>query len=213
MIHTQKKKNKIFTFICSLMPGAAEMYMGFLKNGLSILLLFMGCLLLCVGFGELFALPLGIIWIYGFFHAWNIAGLDDEDFFACTDEYVWEEFSDKRSFALPEEKMKKITPFALLFIGFGIIWNFVFDMVIKFIPGDHWSIIYPIVKSVPGLVFAILFIILGFKLLKGKKDQIDSEVDLPLLIESSQEPEADLKETESEDTKTDEADIKVSETA
>ena len=36
----QKKKNKFFTFIFSLLPGAAEMYMGFMKNGLSMMVMF-----------------------------------------------------------------------------------------------------------------------------------------------------------------------------
>ena len=35
-----KKKNRFFTFCFSLMPGAAEMYMGFLKTGLSLMVTF-----------------------------------------------------------------------------------------------------------------------------------------------------------------------------
>ena len=34
------KKNNFFTFIFSFLPGAAEMYMGFMKNGFSILAIF-----------------------------------------------------------------------------------------------------------------------------------------------------------------------------
>ena len=194
MIHTQKKKNKFFTFICSLVPGAAEMYMGFLKNGLSLLILCMICILLCGAFSELFLVPLAIVWIYGFFHAWNIAGLDDEDFGACSDVYVWEEFTDGRDISLPEDKIKKIAPVALLFVGFGILWNFVFSIVIKFIPGDYWNIFYPIIKGVPGLVFAVLFIILGFRLLKGKKQQLYIEHEVPVYIESSKNVDAVIEE-------------------
>ena len=35
-----KKKNKFFTFLCSFLPGAAEMYMGFMKMGISLLVVF-----------------------------------------------------------------------------------------------------------------------------------------------------------------------------
>ena len=199
MIHTQKKKNKFFTFIFSMVPGAAEMYMGFLKNGLSLLLVCMVCVFLCGGFGELFLVPLAITWIYGFFHAWNIAGLNDEDFYASRDEYIWEEFIDPRDFSIPEDKVKKVLPIALLFVGFGIVWNYVFSIVINFIPGDYWNIVYPIVKGIPGLVFAILFIILGFKLLKEKKKQIDLEDEMPILIERNDDAYAALEtDTESE---------------
>ena len=37
----QQKKNKFFTFIFSFMPGAAEMYMGFMKQGVCLLALFL----------------------------------------------------------------------------------------------------------------------------------------------------------------------------
>ena len=35
-----RKKNKFLTFIFALLPGAAEMYMGFMKMGLTLLSLF-----------------------------------------------------------------------------------------------------------------------------------------------------------------------------
>ena len=35
-----KKKSKFFTFCCSLIPGAGEMYLGFLKQGISIMTTF-----------------------------------------------------------------------------------------------------------------------------------------------------------------------------
>ena len=35
-----RKKSKGWTFICSLLPGAGEMYMGFMKQGVSIMGLF-----------------------------------------------------------------------------------------------------------------------------------------------------------------------------
>ena len=32
-----RKKNGFWTFVCSLVPGAGEMYMGFFKQGLSLM--------------------------------------------------------------------------------------------------------------------------------------------------------------------------------
>ena len=32
----QQKKSKFFTFMFSFIPGAAEMYMGFMKQGVSL---------------------------------------------------------------------------------------------------------------------------------------------------------------------------------
>ena len=36
-----KKKNRFLTFCFSMLPGAAEMYMGFMKTGVSLMSLFM----------------------------------------------------------------------------------------------------------------------------------------------------------------------------
>ena len=36
----KKKKNRFFLFCCSLWPGAGELYLGFMKTGLSLLGIF-----------------------------------------------------------------------------------------------------------------------------------------------------------------------------
>ena len=43
------------------------------------------------------------------------------------------------------------------------------------IPGDYWNDIYPIVKDIPMVVFAILFIIIGIKMIRGKKEELDAQ--------------------------------------
>ena len=37
-----KKRNGFLRFCCSLLPGAGEMYMGFMKMGLSLMSMFFG---------------------------------------------------------------------------------------------------------------------------------------------------------------------------
>ena len=39
----RQKKGKVTTFLCSLIPGAAEMYMGFMKTGISMMAAFILC--------------------------------------------------------------------------------------------------------------------------------------------------------------------------
>ena len=69
----QKKKNKFFTFIFSLLPGAAEMYMGFMKNGLSMMVMFFISFVPMILFDYMeFMMLLSIVlWFYGFFYAMN----------------------------------------------------------------------------------------------------------------------------------------------
>ena len=53
-----KKKNRLFTFCCSLLPGAGEMYLGFFKHGVSTMALFF---LLCMALRQtLFSLHAGL---------------------------------------------------------------------------------------------------------------------------------------------------------
>ena len=175
MKHTHKKKSKFFTFIFSCVPGAAEMYMGFMNNGLSLLIIFMLACLMCWAWSDIFFLVLPIIWIYGFFHAWNVAGLDDEKFAEAEDVYIWEEFTEGRSISIPEEKVKKILPFALIFIGAGVLWNYLTRIILSMVPGEQWHFVYVLIDRIPGNVIAVICIVLGIRLIKGKKKQIDME--------------------------------------
>ena len=54
----QKQKRGFWLFIFSLIPGAGEMYMGFKKQGISIMLLFWGVFAVgsCTGLYSLFQL-------------------------------------------------------------------------------------------------------------------------------------------------------------
>ena len=76
-----KKKNRLFTFFCSLIPGAGEMYLGFFKHGISVMSLFF-LLLFCSGilFPPLMFLS-PVLWFYSFFHVNHLITLTDEEFY------------------------------------------------------------------------------------------------------------------------------------
>ena len=74
-----KQKKGFWLFIFSLIPGAGEMYMGFQKQGLSIMTVFWGCIALSAGTGIgwlIMALP--ILWFYSFFNVHNMKYLTEE---------------------------------------------------------------------------------------------------------------------------------------
>ena len=68
-----RKKSKGWTFIFSLLPGAGEMYMGFMKQGVSIMGLFFATIAVAatLNIGPL-TIVLPIIWCYSFFNVHNI---------------------------------------------------------------------------------------------------------------------------------------------
>ena len=89
IFNMKKKKNSFFTFIFSFLPGAGEMYMGFMKRGLSLMILFWGVIGLATTTRIdtlLFLIP--IIMLYSFFDVHNLNTLTDEELFNIEDHYM-----------------------------------------------------------------------------------------------------------------------------
>ena len=85
-----RKKNKFLTFCCSLLPGAGEMYLGFMKQGVSL----MGIFFLIWAVSGILNLPAllfvqPVIWFYSFFHVHNLNSMPDEEFYAVEDDYLF----------------------------------------------------------------------------------------------------------------------------
>ena len=85
-----RKKSGFIAFICSMVPGAGEMYLGFMKEGLSLMslavLIFTGAVWLdMVWLTSL----VGIIWFYSVFNVHNKVSLPDEEFYALEDNYLF----------------------------------------------------------------------------------------------------------------------------
>ena len=78
-----RKKRGFWTFIFSLMPGAGEMYLGFMKRGVSTMLVFLGWLTFCgmTGF-DVGVILAPVIWFYSFFTVHNLVSLPDEEFYS-----------------------------------------------------------------------------------------------------------------------------------
>ena len=57
-----KQKRGFLLFICSLIPGAGEMYLGFFKQGISIMTLFWAIVAIAGGFSaEFLVMPVGLL--------------------------------------------------------------------------------------------------------------------------------------------------------
>ncbi len=172
----KSNKSKAFTFICSFLPGAAEMYLGLMKNGLTLMLAFFISFMLPTALraGDIFMAFVFVIWFFGFFHARNIAGLSDDAFAALEDKYIWEEFTGSK-LNIDSVVANKWFAAILILIGVCVLWNNISDIVCRYIPEAIWNDIYPILSGIPGAVFAILIIVAGVMLIKGKKESIDEE--------------------------------------
>lgn len=171
----QKKKNKFYTFLLSFMPGAAEMYMGFMKKGISLMAVFIASIMVCVYLeAEILAFTSVLIWFYSFFHARNLTACEESVFENLQDDYVWAEFVNERNITVSNPVLRKWAAGILIVFGAVLLWQNMSRMIYNLIPDRWWNVLSPIVSSVPEVVVAILIIYIGLRMIQGKKEELES---------------------------------------
>lgn len=189
------KKNSVLNFLFAFLPGAAEMYMGFMKYGVSLLLLFMASFVIPMkmyGGDVWFVIPF-VVYVYGFFHARNLAHMSDIEFATVEDKYFWYEFIDENKISIPETKMKKWAAVLLIVFGVCCIWGSVSEILREslatYMNDEEYGMFRMIYDSIPQVVIAILAIVMGGKLISGKKKSL-------VIEENETEPKGEKSESE-----------------
>lgn len=167
-----RKKSGFLTFCFSLIPGAGEMYMGFMKQGLSIMFVFWGLIFMAAYLNisqVLFILP--ILWCYSFFNVHNLRGMSDEEFYAVEDDYL---FHLDRIFSTGKlgKKQNNVLAGILIFVGIAVLWNHLSRYLYWLLP--DW-IYWAFVDEIPQIVVAVILIAIGILLIRGKKAALDKE--------------------------------------
>lgn len=173
-----RKKNGFLTFCFSLIPGAGEMYMGFMKQGLSIMAAFWILIFFAafLNMGPvLFILP--ILWCYSFFNVHNIRGMSDEEFYALEDEYVFH-MGEVLPYRKWGRKQNNILAAILIIIGVSMLWNNMMEWFQWLIPN---SLYWTIVDRVPQVAVAVLLILGGMYLIRGKKKELEQKEEEEIL--------------------------------
>ncbi|MCM1088985.1 MAG: hypothetical protein NC419_12580 [Muribaculaceae bacterium] len=177
----RRKKNRFLLFWWSLIPGAGQMYLGFMKMGVSLLV--MGALgMMITGWlkiGILSFIPI-VVWIYSFFHANNLGGLSDEEFYQVEDVYLFGLDGDnaenlKNSLV---GKYRKAAALILILLGISMLWDVVCDILYKILGNELYNryfrnFAWGVGDNVPRLIFGIVVIWFGLKLIQGKKEELD----------------------------------------
>lgn len=170
-----KKKNRFLTFCCSCLPGAGEMYMGFMKTGVSLMALFFGSIFAAtmLNIGPLMFIT-AIIWFFGFFHANHLAGLEDSAFAAVPDEYLfgaafWEEQK------LSVDKHRKAVAIALIVIGIYFCWNTILGMCLGWTNDWISRVLWDINDMIPRVAISAAIIIIGLRMINGKKEELKKD--------------------------------------
>ncbi|MFT4144455.1 MAG: hypothetical protein QM644_08340 [Mobilitalea sp.] len=180
-----KKKSSFLTFCFSFLPGAGQMYMGFMKRGISLMSAFFFLIFLSVFLylsPILFALP--IIWFYAFFDTFNLRSLPDEVFNSVQDDYLFSMNFARETTSFLEGKFRNIVALTLIFVGVYILWDNFIDIFGSLLPDALRSAFYSIGNRFPQLIISVAIIALGVYLVRGKKKALDAEEQFTLLQEN-----------------------------
>ena len=194
-----RKRNGFFVFWFSFVPGAVEMYMGFMKNGVSMLTVFVLALTVAMQGWSFFTYPLigfaMITWVYSFFHAWNMYRLSGDILIKMEDRYIWTEFGLTKLPKIEKEKQNKVISWGLIICGGLLVYGFLEDVIMDFVPGDYWVRVHSIISNIPSVFFAVCMILVGLKLNKEKRSELGLDDDKA--VETNLPPVEEKKEAES----------------
>lgn len=169
------KKNALLTFIFACIPGAGQMYYGYMQRGLSLITLFCGCFVLGALASPLLVTTF-IVWMYSFFDTYDLirhlASGDPK--------------SDGLMILGDWEDLKRLIPKHNRLLGWGLIalgiWS-LYGLLVEPVLYDLLAALnienaYYYISSIPTILIAALLIAVGVWLL-GLHPQHNQNSDLP----------------------------------
>lgn len=167
------KKNGILTFLFAFVPGAGQMYQGYMKRGLSLITMF--CLCIMAGMLlEPLVLTALIVWMYSFFDTFNLRA----QFIAGTapaDDYLVHFNTKDARLTLFFRDSHKLVGWGLIALG-GLV---AYENVIMRVFGDvmwRWGQNNPVFRAfylmldeLPQIVTCVALIVCGLWLVRGPK--------------------------------------------
>ena len=167
------KKNGILTFLFAFVPGAGQMYQGYMKRGLSLITL----LFLCIMAGMLLeplVLTALIVWMYSFFDTFNLRA----QFIAGTapaDDYLVHFNTKDARLTLFFRDSHKLVGWALIALGAMVAYQ---NIIMRVLGDVMWRLgqnspffraVYLMLDELPEVVVCVALIICGVWLVRGPK--------------------------------------------
>ena len=171
------KKNAFLTFIFACIPGAGQMYYGYMKRGTSLLVYFCLFIMLGVIISPL-VVGVAVVYMFSFFDTYDLirhmaAGEPKEDSLLVLGNY---------------EEIKKLLPQHNRLIGWGLVGIGVWALYDTFISNWLYTLLcnlvgngyaYDIITGIPNVVIAALLIFAGLKLLGLHPEKKNRDDELP----------------------------------
>ena len=173
-------KNGFLLFIASCLSGCGQMYQGYMKRGVSLLLSFFLVIFVSTYFylGTL-ALFLQVIWLYAFFDSYALrsqlsAGTAPEDTFL----FGLSDMDSKRLGALLH-KRHSLIGWVLVAVGVYMLYDMLMGQLSGLFFGWFGEWLYSLLRyGLPRVVITVLVILLGLWFIRGPKAKAPIE-DIP----------------------------------
>ncbi len=161
------RKSSFLTFVLACLPGAGQMYLGYMHRGVSMMILFWGIIFTAAFFNfGLLCVLLPVVWAYAFFDTFNLrnqpAPRPDTFLFSpgmLLSGSEWRALVTKRH-----------TLFGglLIFIGIYVLYRtFVHRFLWDLYQSLRLTWLGNILDNLPTLIVAVLIILLGVRLVRG----------------------------------------------
>lgn len=165
----KKQKNKFLTFLLALIPGAAHMYIGFMRKGLSLMGVTCALAILAtsLNYAEIaFAFPL--IWFYSFFDAVNLNGLIAEEFDKQTDEPFYRYLFNDNAFRPVKGSYNVMIGVVVIVTGSLLLLVNIMPIFYDLFPRGLTDVIQSTLNRAPRFIVGMVILWLGIKLIRGK---------------------------------------------
>lgn len=168
------KKNGILTFLFAFVPGAGQMYQGYMKRGLSLITLFFLCIMAGMLLLEQLVLTALIVWMYSVFDTFNLRA----QFIAGTapaDDYLVHFNTKDARLTLFFRDSHKLVGWALIALGAMVAYQ---NIIMRVLGDVMWRwgqnnpffrAVYLMLDELPEVVVCVALIVCGLWLVRGPK--------------------------------------------
>ena len=169
------KKNGILTLLFACIPGAGQMYQGYMKRGLSLITMF--CLFIIVGSTTgLDALVVGciVVYMYSFFDTFNLRAQIGLDAAPADDYLIHFDMRDRRLEQLMAERHKLLGWLIIAFGGMVAYQNILMNTLGNLLwrwgkENPIFRALYLVMDQLPEVLVCVVLIVCGIWLVKGPR--------------------------------------------
>ncbi len=175
-----RKKNKFFTFVFATVFGAGQMYMGFMKQGLSIMTATVAIIAFggWSGIGIVF-LALPVLWFYAFFDAMNKMTMPDDVFEKLEDQYIFLPNADYKQLKSLIIKYEKGIAIIFILIGGSVLGEYMLESIADMAAVTGLPRLADFASRLrwngSRLLFSFVIIVIGIRMIMGKKKALELE--------------------------------------